>query len=141
MKRIALALLTFLPFVAVAADDWTVVAPETNQRFVVLPDTAAATATGDEWFATVNIFTGDKFMGRIRAHVNGCEKNYQKGNTVWVISGKPGEVWEWERRGDRVFDLVAFNVCRAAYSKGLFHWEGAPPQKFNNPAPAPSRTF
>lgn len=134
-KLIAIALLAASFTVSASPEDWITNSAETGSSYVVLPASAGIGKSGKEWFALVNELSATgAFVARHRVHVDGCP-SAQRGRVIWVTlpDNTKTEELAWDRDGDRVYELVAYNVCKAAYVKGLFELEGKKPAKKGQP--------
>jgi hypothetical protein len=115
--------------------EWTSKGTEGGVAYVVIPESAGITKSGKEWHAIVNYYENGVYVNRSRIHVTGCP--IWRGQ-ILMVSLADGEhisdSLDWARGGDRVFDGVAMNVCKAAFVKDLFKL----PSRDSTPA-APAR--
>ena len=141
MNKLLAIVLSVMSFVAqaAAADEWTTKMVESGNMAVVLPLTVKATSA-TEWTGMVElVYNNGQLDSRVRVNVTGCPA--KAGRTEWfALSGMQTMTWDWVDGGGRTFDFIAFNICRAAYEKGLFKHPGGythPPRK----TPAPDAGF
>lgn len=105
--------------------EWTTETANGKTAYVVLHNTVGVTTSGNEWFVTLNHFENGTFKARARVHVNGCPQHKGKMLILAIADDSViGGPIDWMSGGDRVFDEIAFNVCKAAYGARLFELLG-----------------
>lgn len=129
MKKLTLA----LSLVALAAsasaftsEDWVVrtTAMEDPITYTVLPKTAELvnTTDGPEVRVVVEVFTDSKRdnIFRRKLRVSGCDVG--TGKTVLAemngtISEGSSKIFDWDKNGERVYDMLALRGCVAMFEK------------------------
>lgn len=128
MKKLIVALALFTSLAASAEiKDWSVLSgpPTANNTLVytILPSTVESvqTNTGPETWVVVEVYQvgtpADITRRRIRS--TGCELGTGKTTMANMdgsfISGNP--IWDWDKGGDKIYDIVAVQTCVAAFAK------------------------